>query len=48
MKPKPEKNVLIWLDEFPVLDLWTSAITVAEIFLGIALLSETFAQPIGI
>jgi hypothetical protein len=39
MKPKPEKKVLIWLDEFPMLDLWTSAVTVAEIFLGIALLS---------
>jgi predicted nucleic acid-binding protein len=40
MKPRPDKNVVSWLDEQSEWDLWTSAITVAEIFLGIALLDD--------
>ena len=40
MKPRPDKKVVSWLDKQWEWDLWTSAITVAEIFLGIALLDE--------
>jgi predicted nucleic acid-binding protein len=40
MKPRPDKKVVSWLDEQSEWDLWTSAITVAEIFLGIALLDD--------
>lgn len=40
MKPRPDKNVVAWLDKQSEWDVWTSAITVAEIFLGIALLDD--------
>ena len=40
MRPKPEQKVLAWLDVRPENDVWISAVTVAEICLGIALLPE--------
>ena len=40
MRPMPEPHVLNWLDAFPEWDVWISAITVAEIQLGIALLND--------
>jgi predicted nucleic acid-binding protein len=40
MKPKPDHHVISWLDERSEWDLWTSSITVAEIFLGISLLHD--------
>jgi len=38
MRPRPEPSVVQWIDAIPEWDLWVSAITVAEIQLGIALL----------
>jgi len=38
MRPMPEPKVLTWVDAQSDLNLWTSAITVAEIRLGIQLL----------
>ena len=40
MHPLPEPQVVRWLDARSEFDLWISAITVAEIRLGIALLPE--------
>ena len=40
MRPRPEPRVVDWLDVFPEWDVWISAITVAEIQLGIALLND--------
>jgi predicted nucleic acid-binding protein len=40
MKARPDENVLGWLDRQPRSDLFTSAITRAEIELGIALLPK--------
>lgn len=40
MRPRPEPRVIRWVDAQPEFDLWISAITVAEIRLGIALLPE--------
>ena len=40
MRPMPEPRVVNWLDAFPEWDVWISAITVAEIQLGIALLNN--------
>lgn len=40
MRPTPEPLVLAWVDRRPATDFWVSAITVAEISLGIALLPE--------
>lgn len=40
MRPAPSSKVVQWLDSFPQMDLWISAITVAEIRLGIALLPD--------
>lgn len=40
MRPSPEPKVLQWLDSQPEADIWISAVTVAEIHLGIALLPE--------
>lgn len=40
MKPAPEPRVIAWLDSRPASDVWISAVTVAEILLGIALLPE--------
>ena len=40
MRPVPEPRVVQWMDAQPEFDLWISAITVAEIRLGIALLPE--------
>lgn len=40
MKPAPEAAVVAWLDEQPNTTLFISAITRAEIKLGIALLPE--------
>lgn len=49
MRPTPEPRVVIWLNLHPRSEYWLSAITVAEIGLGIALLPEgkrkkTFAE----
>jgi len=38
MKPAPEPRVIAWLDSLPASDVWISAVTVAEIQLGLALL----------
>ena len=38
MRPAPEPRVIAWLDSLPALDVWISAVTVAEIQLGLALL----------
>ncbi|NLF98460.1 MAG: type II toxin-antitoxin system VapC family toxin [Candidatus Riflebacteria bacterium] len=38
MRSAPEPRVVSWLDAYDELDVWVSSITVAEIFLGIALL----------
>jgi predicted nucleic acid-binding protein len=40
MRPSPEAQVLSWLDSRPAADFWISAVTVAEISLGIALLPD--------
>lgn len=40
MRSSPEPKVLRWLDSQPEADIWISAVTVAEIHLGIALLPE--------
>lgn len=40
MRVSPEPVVLTWLDRRPATDFWVSAITVAEIGLGIALLPD--------
>ncbi|MHB1013766.1 MAG: PIN domain-containing protein [Desulfurivibrionaceae bacterium] len=40
MRVAPEPRVLAWLDQRPATDFWVSAITVAEIGLGIALLPD--------
>jgi len=38
MRPNPDPHVIRWLDEKSEWDLWISAVTVAEIQLGISLL----------
>ena len=38
MRPMPDPNVVRWLDAWPEWDVWISAVTVAEIRLGISLL----------
>ena len=40
MRPVPDPGVVRWLDAQPEWDVWISAITVAEIRLGITLLSD--------
>ncbi len=40
MRPAPSLKVVQWLDSFPQMELWISAITVAEIWLGIAMLPD--------
>lgn len=40
MRATPEPLVLAWMDSRPAPDFWVSAITVAEIRLGIALLPD--------
>lgn len=40
MRPTPEQRVQEWLDRRPTEDFWVSAVTVAEISLGIALLPD--------
>ena len=40
MRPSPDPRVMRWLDGRPPADLWVSAVTVAEIWLGLALLPE--------
>ena len=40
MRPSPEHRVILWLDRRPESEVWISAITVAEIHMGIALLPE--------
>lgn len=40
MRPAPDEQVMRWLDAQPAADLWISAVTVAEIRLGLALLPE--------
>jgi len=38
MRPAPDRRVIRWLDAQPERDVWISAITVAEIRLGISIL----------
>ena len=38
MRPMPDSNVVRWLDAWPEWDVWISAVTVAEIRLGISIL----------
>lgn len=40
MRPVPDVKVLRWLDSHPEGDIWVSAITVAEIRLGVCLLPD--------
>ena len=40
MRPTPNKQVVSWIDKQSEWDLWTSSITLAEIFLGISLLDD--------
>jgi toxin FitB len=40
MRPRPAPVVLTWAAKYPATDLFTTAITEAEIFLGIELLSK--------
>ena len=40
MKPAPNKQVVSWIDKQSEWDLWTSSITLAEIFFGISLLHD--------
>jgi len=40
MRPAPEPRVLRWLDAQPDGDVWISAVTVAEILLGVELLPD--------
>lgn len=40
MRPVPNAGVISFLDSYPVSDVWICAITVAEIYMGIALLAE--------
>ena len=38
MRPEPNEGVIQWIDSVPDEDVWVSAVTVAEIRLGLALL----------
>ena len=40
MRPSPDPRVIRWLDARPESEVWICAITVAEIWLGVALLPE--------
>ncbi len=40
IRPSPDSKVLLWLDTQPDMDIWISAVTVAEIRLGIELLPD--------
>lgn len=40
MRPNPNNGVVKWIDAFSDEDVWISAVTVAEIRLGLALLPE--------
>ena len=40
MRPWPEPGVIRWMDALPASEVWISAITVAEIYQGVALLPE--------
>lgn len=40
MRPRPDQRVLAWMDGQPTATLWTTSITVAEIFLGLAKLPK--------
>lgn len=40
MRPAPEPKVVQWVDSLPAIEVWISAITVAEIRLGICLLPD--------
>ena len=40
MRPSPDARVMQWLDALPDLEVWISAVSVAEIRLGIALLPD--------
>ncbi|RJR19292.1 MAG: type II toxin-antitoxin system VapC family toxin [Desulfobacteraceae bacterium] len=40
MRPVPNSRVILWLDEQLEWDIWISAVTVAEIQLGISLLPD--------
>ena len=38
MRPRPDPNVVRWLDAWPEWEVWISAVTLAEIRLGISIL----------
>lgn len=40
MRPSPDIKVIAWLDQRPASEYWLSAVTVAEVGLGIALLPD--------
>lgn len=40
MRPSPNDSVVQWLDSYPDDEIWISAVTVAEVRLGLALLPE--------
>jgi predicted nucleic acid-binding protein len=40
MRPVPEPQVIRWLDDKPEMEVWISAVTVAEIRFGLILLPE--------
>ncbi len=40
MRPEPNEDVIRWVDSVPDEDIWISAVTVAEIRLGLALLTN--------
>jgi len=40
MRPDPNENVVQWMDALPDGDIWISAVAVAEIRVGLALLPE--------
>ena len=40
MRPKPSARVVVWIAQQPLADLFTTAITEAEIFYGIELLAK--------
>ncbi len=40
MRPRPNNNVLDWMDNQYIEDLFISSLTIAGIYLGVALLPE--------
>ncbi|MGD1023409.1 MAG: type II toxin-antitoxin system VapC family toxin [Candidatus Sulfotelmatobacter sp.] len=38
MRPRPEKNVIAWLDRQPRASIWTNSVTVLEILFGLQIM----------